>query len=272
MSASHSLNQQVVENNAELVDSLNTVSKQWALTELMPLKVNEDRYIAKAVMQGSQSVILKVHSRRPLFLSEYHTLTHFQGAGCIKLLDSHHKSKALLLEQAIPGISLAEDASTDIMQKITIYAQIIKTLAEKPAAKQNLVGYVPTWLKVIDDAKYSPHIERRYYEKACELRAKLLSTQKHQYVCHGDLHLDNIINRHNEWIVIDPVGVVADMEFEVSACDMLTSRDDLAQAAPGSSQILERATLLSKMLNLDLDRLLSWYFIRKVCLKMRINQ
>lgn len=252
-----------------LQDIINTVSKQWSLTALMPLKESDDRYVAKAMMQGRQPVVLKIHSRKQLFMSEYNTLTHFQGSGSIKLLDSHHECKALLLDQAIPGLSLANSMTLNFKEKLTIYCEVIKSLSVKPLPSLNVIDPVSIWFKIIDDAKHLPHIDRRHYEKACELRDKLSSSQKNQYVCHGDLHFGNIINHQNDWVIIDPVGVVGEMEFEVATCDLLTSRQ--AYTGPESSQILQIATLLAQTLNLDLDRLLSWCFLRKFCLKAKVK-
>jgi streptomycin 6-kinase len=34
---------------------------------------------------------------------------------------------------------------------------------------------------------------------------------------HGGLHQDNILQRGNEWTIIDPKGVVGEIEFEAAA-------------------------------------------------------
>lgn len=92
-----------------------------------------------------------------------------------------------------------------------------------------------------------------YLAKARELKAYLLSSMLEQIVCHGDLHLDNIISDGGSWIAIDPKGIVAEVAFEAAWFD-------LYDVADLQSSIQKLANALS----IDYERLLAWFFVRQV--------
>jgi FkbM family methyltransferase len=65
----------------------------------------------------------------------------------------------------------------------------------------------------------------------------------------------------NSWLAIDPKGMVGEMAFEVAAFDLI-DKDEMKNIDALSEKITDRVSQLSKKLNLDHNRLLSWIFLR----------
>jgi streptomycin 6-kinase len=106
-----------------------------------------------------------------------------------------------------------------------------------------------------------PRIDKRFVAKASELKSALLDSVDHEYLCHGDLHLENIIKQNSNWVAIDPKGIIGEMAFEAAAFDLIRN-DEMEDVSTIPDKILDRATKLSVTLDLNVDRLLSWIFLR----------
>ena len=142
---------------------------------------------------------------------------------------------------------------------IHIYATVVKKLNVYTQIQQPFT-HVSEWCAVIDDMN-DPRIPENFILKAKSLRAMLLSTIKDEYLCHGDLHLENIIQHHSEWLSIDPKGIVGEVAFEAAACDLI-SDEELKEPALLASKLAYRIQLLSNALDLDKNRLIGWIFLR----------
>jgi streptomycin 6-kinase len=56
-------------------------------------------------------------------------------------------------------------------------------------------------------------------ERARKLKKELIKKDSGRKVLlHGDLHQENILSNGNDWVVIDPKGVVGDPIHEIWAC------------------------------------------------------
>ncbi|PIZ04838.1 MAG: hypothetical protein COY58_01935 [Gammaproteobacteria bacterium CG_4_10_14_0_8_um_filter_38_16] len=72
-----------------------------------------------------------------------------------------------------------------------------------------------------------------------------------------------MIHHQNQWIIIDPKGIVGEVAFEAAAFDLL-SDDELKNASIIPELILSRTQLLSGALYVEQRRLLYWAFLRAV--------
>ena len=102
-----------------------------------------------------------------------------------------------------------------------------------------------------------------FIKKAQSLRSTLLHSMGHDYLCHGDLHLENIIQHGETWLAIDPKGVIGEIAFEAAACDLIHPNEQKDQTHL-SSIIIERMIFLANALDVKYDRLLSWVFLRLI--------
>lgn len=235
------------------------LSKHWNLSHIVPVDNMTYNYVAKAIQADQLPVVLKISCDRELIQDEYRALNHFKSHGAIKVLDIHADLNALLLEQAIPGNLLKEYYSEDIQNTIQIYGDVVKTLAGQSKSSDQY-KHVEGWCRAIDRID-DQRISTNYIKKAKELRDFLFSTKEREYLCHGDLHLENIIQNGNQWLSIDPKGIIGEMAFEAAAFDLI---DESEWSKPQllKDKIIYRSQLLAATLDLDHDRLLSWIFLR----------
>lgn len=228
------------------------LSQHWSLTDIKPVKNMSWNYVATAVQHGHDLVVLKISCDKELIRDEYKTLQHFNGQGAIKVLDINAEHNALLLEQAVPGYLLKELHPKNIIDTIHDYTDVVKKLATVPITDVNDFTHVSKWCAAFDritDAR----VEKRFIEKAQALKTMLLGTAKQEYLCHGDLHLENIIKHGSDWLVIDPKGIIGEMAFEAAAFDLIDKEN---------MQIIEQVQMLANALRLDFKRLLAWVFLR----------
>jgi len=81
----------------------------------------------------------------------------------------------------------------------------------------------------------------------------LISSQKEVYLLHGDLHHGNILHSGTGWKLIDPKGVVGEMEYELIPFLM----NHLPKHEAGEI-IDNRILLLFNELDIDIERIYGW--------------
>src|SRR3990167_4427199 len=245
---------------ADLPNIINLLAEKWSLTEINPVSNMSWHYVAFAKQKNQKSVVLKVGCDEKVSQDEYLALHYFDGQGAIRLMDYDTDHSALLLEQAIPG-DLLISKHNDIENTIRIYADTVNTLLHRSEIPEGFT-HVSHWCCALDRIS-DARINKEYIELANQLRSFLLSTAQNERVCHGDLHCENIIHHQNQWIVIDPKGIIGEVAFEAAAFDLL-SNDELKNNGDLSALILSRTKLLSDALNIEQTRLLYWIFLRTV--------
>lgn len=236
------------------------LSDRWSLTQVKAVNNMSWNFVATAIQDHKIPIVLKISCGQQLIQHEYNSLKHFDGHGAIQVLDINAEYHALLLERAMPGERLKEHHPEKLTDTIVIYASIVKQLASRPFSKRNTYTHVSEWLSVLDKIT-DPRIEKCLVDKARPLRSILLKTAKQEYLCHGDLHLENIISHGSTWVAIDPKGIIGEIAFEAAAFDLI-SIDEIQQNGNIPSLVLNRVELLSNSLALNFNRLLSWIFLR----------
>ena len=238
---------------------IDILSKQYGLTHIKPVSHLSYNYVAFAIQHKNKSVVLKISCDKRVIEDEYKALCHFNGIGSINVLESNSSLHALLLEQAIPGNLLKNKYSRKIEDSILHYAGVVKHLASCPLTNSHFIP-VSDWCKAIDQMN-DPRIEKHLIEKAQELKIFLLSSVEEEYVCHGDLHGENIVSHYDTWLSIDPKGIIGEMAFEAAAFDLI-SKNDLLDLNSLQEKIIARVSALAHALDIDFNRLLGWFFLR----------
>ncbi|MFZ9035170.1 MAG: aminoglycoside phosphotransferase family protein [Francisellaceae bacterium] len=233
----------------------------WHLSELRPVDNMSYNYVAKAIRNGRKPVVIKISCDHELIENEYRALKHFDGKGSVRVLDINVELNALLLEQAISGCLLKTHLSKNIDKTIEIYGDIVEALrsSETPPIESS---HVEIWCQAIDRVN-DKRIDARYIEKAKALRDYLLSSSEDEYLCHGDLHLENILCHKNTWLSIDPKGIIAEAAFEVAAFDLI-DKSEWINLDLILEKIVNRVNLLADVTDVDKDRLLGWIFLRVI--------
>ncbi len=186
------------------------ISSKWRLSDLQPVNNLSYNYVLSG-FQGTQPIILKLGLDLEGFHREAATLRAFAGFGAMKVLDEH--AGALLLERAVPGTSLKNHRDPSVLQ---IACQVAQKLHQAPRPEGSF-PYIRDWLKALDHGpefiatrttEDVRHQIAAYLEKARHLRDKLLENSSEPVLLHGDLHPDNILQNGDDWVVIDPKGVI----------------------------------------------------------------
>jgi len=230
----------------------------WQLTSVTPVSNMTFNYVAKA-NTPKYAVILKISCDEKSIIKEKNALEYFYGKASVKIIDYHPTYFALLLEQAIPGITLKSLYPSQLEFVMDNY---IKTMRKLHQTNKNNLPHFPhikDWLTALDKVQ-SDKIPSHLLKISIQLKNQLLDSITNEIVLHGDLHHDNILKNNNHWIAIDPKGVIGDPAFEIAAFDVL-HQTEFNQTAI-SSLFNERIKLLAKKSNLNAKRIKHWIIVR----------
>ncbi len=169
---------------------INQIAQIWHLTELKPVKKLSYNYVLSGIQYG-KPVILKIAFRIDAMRREIEALQHFNGSGCVTILDASNKHGAILLEQVIPGDELLPLSKTHPNEALQISCNIVRKLHS--TAKTNhykSITHISEWTKILDESW--PQLQQQRLKTARKLRDELLASMKDSVILHGDLHYENI--------------------------------------------------------------------------------
>lgn len=237
------------------------LASHWQLISILPVANMTYNYVAKAVYQD-QPVVLKISCDETSIMTEKKALNYFDGHASIKLIDYHEHDHALLLEQAIPGNTLKSLYPEDVAFVMDRYVETMNKLHFKPVPLEHSFRHISDWLKAFD--RTTPdHLPKELLHKAITLKEKLLLSLSKPFVLHGDLHHDNIIKHYENWLTIDPKGIVGEPEFEIAAFDFISDKE-LESKKNLSKLFNSRIELLAEKTTFDPQRIKDWVFVRLI--------
>lgn len=254
--------------NEQLINQKkNYLCDKWQLSNLRPLlhdPVTNNYVVLVYSDKYKNDVVLKILLAST---NELEALKLFNGNGCVKLLEYDSVEKSFLLEYIKPGISLKSLFSINDEEAIEITSNVIKKLhSRKLIYKAKDFRTVNQWLDLLKTFK-SKKISEEHLKKAKELSENLLELKQEQYLLHGDLHHENILksNRDNieEWVAIDPKGVIGPLEYEVGRFIMNPIPDLLLQNK-AKSIINNRIEKFCTIFGFDKQRLIDWLFVQSI--------
>lgn len=247
---------------ADLPSLVATLKDCWNLSLITPVNNMTFNYVAKALSNTEQPVILKISYDAESIANEKHALTIFNGNGAIRLIDVNKNYNALLLQQAIPGMTLTSLYPEQSEYVMDCYVNTLEKLHSNNLTNMQNHRHIADWLKVID--KLTPdQIPKALLNRAINLRDKLLQSMRPLVFLHGDLHHDNILQHGNEWVAIDPKGIIGEPEFEIAAFYFMYV-SELAKTVNVKNIIQASVSLLAQKSKLDADRIMDWVFVRLV--------
>lgn len=233
----------------------------WNLRNVQPVSNMSFHFVAKAVTESNQSVVLKIGIDKKVIDNEMSVLKFFDGRAAVKLIDYNEQYNALLIHQAIPGNSLKSVYPEQSEYVMDEYIKTVNKLHKFKLLANSSFPHIKEWLVALDQVS-SDKIPVNLLNQAIQLKNNLLQTSRNEILLHGDLHHDNVLLNGNEWIVIDPKGVVGEVEFELAAFDFIHSSE--LNKNNLESLFLERIKLLSMKARLDCQRLKGWVFVRLI--------
>lgn len=228
-----------------IVDEL---AEKYGLFNLKPVENLSYHYVLEG-FQGNQPIILKLGLDIDGLKRELTTLKVFSGFGSVKVLEE--STGLLLLEMAVSGISLKHYFLAKDYEAIQIACDVMTRLHQGYLLSMEGFPYVKDWLAVLDKEWDIPNY---YLKKSRKLRDKLLNTSSQLVLLHGDLHHDNILRNGDDWVIIDPKGVIGEQAYEVAAF-IRNPFPELFGLKDVESIIANRITKFATLLGLDTQRI-----------------
>lgn len=243
-----------LDNLPKLVKKIAAV---WNLTDLQPVNELNYHYVLSG-FQRKWPIILKLSPENRNLKKEALALKLLFQCGAVNVLNE--MDGALLLERAIPGYSLKSYFPNRDTEATEILCKVIHKLHRAPLPQNGAFPHIGDWLKSLDK---DWNIPTRYLKKARALKKQLLETASPSVLLHGDLHHENILANGNDWVVIDPQGVLGEPAYEVGAF-MRNPMQDLFITPNAVNFIKNRASICADLLMLDQERIIAWSFVRTV--------
>lgn len=243
---------------------INTISEKWHLKDIKLMSNLSYNYVACANnTKTNQNVVLKIGYSRQEIENEKNALVMYNGRSIVKLLNYDLYSNALLLEYVESSKTLKNLFQDDDEASVKIISNIMQNLYKAKIDKTVQIPTVSDWLKELYNYKtYS--ISENYFLKAQELATHLILTQDTQVLLHGDLHHDNILlNEYNDWLAIDPKGLLGEPAYELGAF-IRNPIPALLNQTNAKKIIVKRIKLFSEILNLDKQRIKDWSYVQAV--------
>jgi len=222
----------------DLPNQVQKLAAEWDLSDLKPMDNLTYNYVLSG-LRNDTPIILKLNPNDLNLQREADALNAFAGYGAIALLES--QKNALLLQRALPGLTVKKHP-----EAIAIACKTIEKLHQAPLPEE---GDFPHIEDVLSDLDTDWDIPKKLLEKARTLKDELLQTATPCILLHADLHQDNILSHENEWLVIDPKGVIGFPINEVWACVENPDYD---------------LTYIANYFHYPLNEVVQWYFVHLV--------
>lgn len=231
----------------QLPQILIELQKIWNIEQLSPVDNLSYNYVLQG-KRSTQDIIVKISFRTDALAREVEALQHFNSNGCVELLEYNKQYSAILLNRLNPGNMLLPLAKSDPEKALTIACDIAKKLHARAGDVTYFksITHIQEWTKILDESW--PILPKDTLNKAKSLRDKLLSQTHQQVVLHGDLHNENILQSNDQWISIDPKGVIGDPAIDL----WCLVRDN---------NLIDHA---AKIMNIDTKHIAQWGFVMAV--------
>ncbi len=215
-----------------LPEFVTSISSKLGLRDLKAVKNLTHNYVLSG-LQGDSPIILKLGLDHDKLTREAFTLKCFESYGAVKVLAED--DGILLLERAVPGRSLKTYIPSQHNESIEILCKVMKRLHQATIPKNHTLPHIQDWLTSLDRhcAEFTTKQAKsnntqsihcacddmllQYLQTALRLRDQLLKTSQPDALLHGDLHHDNILRNDDDWVVIDPKGVIGTPMNEIWA-------------------------------------------------------
>lgn len=235
-------------------------AERWGVTLGEPFANLTYNYVVPGVTADGEPVVLKLgYPAEKDALSEQAALRLAGGDGMVAVLAADPDGPATLIRRAVPGHTL-HSVPDDV--EATRIAAVVMSRLWRPAAEDHPFPTVAGWgdgFRRMRDrfgggtGPLPPELTAR----AEALFAELVATSAAPVVLHGDLHHDNILRDGDDWVAIDPKGLVGEPAYEVGAL-MRNRLPDLGDGPAATAFLVRRLRIVARITGLDADRMRRW--------------
>ena len=214
------------------------------------------------VRRNDRNLVLKLIKQEGDEWGAGEIVSAFAGNGVVRVYE--HTGGAMVLERLEPGTPLATLALNGRDEEANV---ILASVIKKMSAREIPQGCptVEDWGKAFEPflANDGEQVPRPLVESAQEVFANLCVSQNRTRLLHGDLHHYNVLfDSQRGWLVIDPKGVVGELEYEIGA--VLRNPIEKPELFLSQSTIERRLNRFANELKIDLERTRAWAFAQAV--------
>ncbi len=189
---------------------LDRAQDKWHLTNCRPVNNLSINLVCYAQSEIYGEVVLKLRGPDDERRNESIALKLFDGHLTCDLLAADEGTAALLLERIMPGNDLR--TLPDKKEQLEVGAELIANLPIPVDATRGLPTYRQWISRAIETTRSLYDPDYRFISlmiSADELFSEICPPGSPQYLLHGDLHHNNILqSNHDRWQAIDPLGVI----------------------------------------------------------------
>ena len=241
------------------------IEQSWLLKVAKPFPNLSYHFVAPCVLQDKSEAVLKLaipEKKSPIF-NEKKILEIFNGEGAVRVLRFDERFYALLLEKLTPGENLVKICQKDDAQSNFIAIQVLQRLLTKTTTEKNDFPLLKDWVSGLQNAE-KPSFAPEFVKKAREFLDELIASSNKSFLLHGDLHHQNILSAtREEFLAIDPKGIIGDIGFEIST--FLNNPRGWVLSHPEREKIIEnRLEQFSEAFEIEPRDLQKWAFSEAV--------
>ena len=189
-------------------------------------------------------------------------LEAFSGRATVRILE--RRADGVILERLEPGTPLSalvangEDREATRILAWTVRRMHAESIPAGVPSAVELAASFGTYLASGDE-----RLPRALVRAANAIYVDLCGSQRRVRLLHGDLHHDNVLfDARRGWVAIDPKGVIAELEYEVSvALRNPVARPDVFC---DPDVFIERVACVTQELRLNAGRVKQWAFATAV--------
>ena len=246
-----------------LPDFLSKIKRSQQIRIDEPFTNLSYQYVAPVTDQEDRQLVLKAFVQPSDSHQEIAALKAFAGQGAVQLIKADPDAGWLLIARLSPGYTLESVTNDD--EAIELATVLMQTLwwckaedLEFPTIAQQLEGL--DRLSKLNQFVVS----RKSIDRAIQMGADLVASIENPILLHGDLHHDNILRcERNNWVAIDPKGVVGERECDIFAF-LSNPRQRLENHESPQKLLDRRLSIICDITGLDRQRVAHWCYVQAV--------
>lgn len=244
---------------------LKSVFNKFKLELIKPYDNLSINFVAKVKLESGESAVLKTGYPSKEFITETKALRHFKSKAFVNLIDASPDDGVIILREVLPGESLA--SVKEDSKATEIAAHLMKGIWHKTENKSeypDIKDWLSAFSKIRDrfDGATGP-FDTKLFSLAESIKDELLESISDRVLLHGDLHHFNILKNKDEWLIIDPKGVIGEKEYELAS--FFKNPNDFVLKKENLTRIFnQRVDIFTDILKLDRHKVIRWAFVHGI--------
>lgn len=236
------------------------LATKWNLRDLIPCEDLSYNYVMSG-WRNDLPIILKIGIDIPAMQQECAAIRAFNGHGLINLLEADLDQGAIVITRAVPGktlVSLFNDADD---KALGIACNLARQLHKANIPSDHKFPMLSEWFSIIDQNWDLPN---QKLQLARNLKNDLINKSKTNVLLHGDLHYANILSDGNDWVVIDPKGVIGDPLYDMTGALLREPFKQMMELSDMAGMLQHRIEFVAQYCNVSVQQIWAWTFVQTV--------